>query len=121
MNHTALLATGREQAADTTRSSESELLPVGFDLTRSNVGGPFAVFERGALRIDAEAGTVIRVHAGCLWVPDDEEECSVGVGAGEQIRIRNAGLITTLAMRATQVELVWPEAAGDTGPVQHAD
>lgn len=107
MTHSAPLARSH-QPADAAPTYDCEQLPSGFALTRSDSGGHLSIFERGALRIDAEAGTVIRVHAGCLWVPDDAEQGSVGVGAGEQIRIRRSGLITTLALRATQLELLWP-------------
>ncbi len=76
--------------------------------TRVTTDGAFSLFEHGSIRIGAEAGLVIRVHAGCLWVPHHEEHCSVGVGAGEQFVVNRAGEVTVLASRGTHVELEWP-------------
>ncbi|WP_298829043.1 hypothetical protein [uncultured Piscinibacter sp.] len=117
MTPTALRADISPRPESASATHDAEALPLGFALTRANTGGRISVFERGALRIDAEAGAVIRVHAGCLWVPDPAEQCSVGVAAGEQICIGQSGSITTMAIRATQLELVWPERADRRRPV----
>lgn len=79
-----------------------------FVLTRATTAGRFSLIERGPVAIDAEPGLIIRVHAGCLWVPHHEEYCSVGVGAGEQFVVRQAGRLTTMATDSTQLELEWP-------------
>lgn len=71
--------------------------------------GPFSIVVRGTFTIDAVAGLVIRVHAGCLWVPDDEAQCSVGVGPAEHFVVPRAGRLTVLAAARTQLELGWPE------------
>lgn len=76
--------------------------------TRSDTAGPFSLFEYGAIGIETEPGLVIRVHAGCIWVPNGDDHCSVGVGAGESFAVRGAGLLTALATPRTEVELEWP-------------
>jgi hypothetical protein len=79
-------------------------------LAPSVVEGPFSLFADRPLSIAAEAGLVIRVDAGCLWVPDAQEQCSVAVGEGESFVVRHAGPLTVHGGRGTQVELVWPGA-----------
>jgi len=76
--------------------------------SRANVEGSFSLSAYGLISLDAEAGLVIRVRAGCLWVPHQEEHCSVGVGAGEQFIVGRAGELTVLGSRGTQVEFEWP-------------
>lgn len=85
--------------------------------TRANAEGTFSLLEYGSIDIDAEAGLVIRVHAGCLWAPHHEEHCSVGVSAGEQFIVKRAGRVTVLADRGTQVELGWPSCERVAGNV----
>jgi hypothetical protein len=77
-------------------------------LTRNTIEGPFSLFKHGPFSIEAEPGLVIRVLAGCLWVPNHEEHCSVSVGAGEHLVARRAGELTILAAAGTQVRLDWP-------------
>lgn len=80
-------------------------------LSRATTVGAFSLRERGPVTIDAEPGLVIRVHAGCLWLPHDELQCSVGVGAMEHFVVRRAGRLSAHGQRATEVELEWPALA----------
>jgi hypothetical protein len=77
-------------------------------LSRANTVGALSNFDFGVLRIDAEVGMRILVHSGCLWVPHEEDHCSVGVSAGESFAVARAGVINAMSTRATQLELVWP-------------
>ncbi len=81
-------------------------------LSRTTTVGPFSLRERGPVMIDAEPGLVIRVHAGCLWLPHDEAQCSIGIGAAEHFVIRRDGSLCAHGQCATEVELVWPGRAG---------
>ena len=76
-------------------------------LSRATAGGRFSLTQDGPIQIDAASGLVIQVHAGCLWVPDPDEQCSVGVAAGECFEIRHAGELLAMGRRGTQAELVW--------------
>lgn len=100
-NHTQVVRHALAPRAPAPRRADSAF-------SRSTTDGAFSLFEHGSISIDAEAGLVIRVHAGCLWVPHHEEHCSVGVGAGEQFTVQRTGRVTVLANRGTQVELQWP-------------
>jgi len=86
-------------------------------LSRANVEGAFSLPAYGSISLDAEAGLVIRVRAGCLWVPHYEEHCSVGVGAGELFVVGRAGELTVLGSRGTQVEFEWPSHNAARGSV----
>jgi len=93
-------------------------VPVGETaFSRANVEGAFSLPAYGSISLDAEAGLVIRVRAGCLWVPHHEEHCSVGVGAGEQFVVGRAGELTVLGSRGTQVEFEWPSHNAARGSV----
>ncbi len=93
-------------------------VPVGeTTFSRANVEGAFSLPTYGSISLDAEAGLVIRVCAGCLWVPHHEEHCSVGVGAGEQFVVGRAGELTVLGSLGTQVEFEWPSHNAARGSV----
>ncbi len=77
-------------------------------LARSIAAGAFSLLADGAMDIEAEAGLVIRVNAGCLWVPHFKEQYSVRIGAGESLVVRDTGDITVRGNRGTQIELFWP-------------
>jgi hypothetical protein len=83
-------------------------------LDRLTAEGRFSLLQDAGVRIDGERGLVIRVHAGCLWVPNCDAGCSIGIGAGEDFRVGSDGAITAYGSRGTQVELAWPQrAVGD--------
>jgi hypothetical protein len=86
-----------------------------FAFSRATVGGRFSLSEDGPMRIEADSGLDIQVHAGCLWVPDPAKQCSVGVAAGECFEIRQSGELLAMGRRGTQVELLWPAHAVPTG------
>lgn len=75
---------------------------------RPTAEGHFSIVDFGTLTIEAEPGLVIRVHAGCVWVPRHREHCSVDVAPGEQFVVAVAGPFTVLVIARTHVELVWP-------------
>lgn len=89
------------------RATRDGTLPV----TRTTADGHFSIVDFGTLVLDAEPGLVIRVHAGCMWVPQHREHCSVGVGPGEHFVVPSAGPLTVLATARTHVELAWPSLA----------
>jgi hypothetical protein len=80
-------------------------------LSRATAVGPFSLCAHGPVAIDAEPGLVIRVRAGCLWLPHDEAQCSVGIGATEHFVVRSAGRLIAHGQRATELELEWPALA----------
>ena len=91
--------------------------PIALD--RDTAQGPFSFATHGPIGIDVEPGLRVRVLAGCLWLPDSAEQCSVGVGAGESFAPVDAGRIHAMARRGTQVELVWPDTGvRETGGLQ---
>jgi len=81
------------------------------ELTAATTEGVFSLFQHGPFSIRAEAGLVIRVNAGCLWVPDEEGHFSVG--AGSHFVVPRAGNLTVLSSRGTEVELEWPSRNQD--------
>ncbi len=103
-SETTLAYVGYKAASRRTTAARSDEIA----FTRSIAEGPFSLRDHGSIDIDAEPGLVVRVHAGCLWVPHHEEHCSVGIGAGEQFTVRSSGRLTVLATSGTQAELVWP-------------
>ncbi len=82
---------------------------------RHNTAGPFSLCEQGRVTIDAEVGLVIHVRNGCLWVPHEHAQCSVGVAAAQRFVVRSAGGMNAHGERATELELEWPLRA-DTTP-----
>jgi hypothetical protein len=92
-----------------------------FTLSRTMTAGRFSLCRRGPVTIDAEPGLVIRVLAGCLWLPHDEARCSVGIGAAEHFVVRRAGSLCAHGQRATEVELVWPVRVGVLPRTEDAD
>ena len=91
-------------AARPTRAPAADV----FDLDRARVAGHFSLLHDGVLRIAAEPGLVLRVVAGCLWLPSEDAACSVGRMAGEQVTLARGGTLLASARRGTQIELVWP-------------
>jgi hypothetical protein len=97
---------------DTVRNSSSALLD------RATAAGPFSI-PYGTVRVAAEPGLVVKVHSGLLWVPNHEEHCSVGLGAGEQMAVGQAGVLNVLASRVTQVEFLWPARQASSASAAH--
>lgn len=79
-------------------------------ITRATTAGVFSVLRHGAVDIDAEPGMIVRVHAGGVRVPHHAEQCSVGLGAGEQLVVERADRLTLLADAGAQIELLWPQS-----------
>lgn len=77
-------------------------------LDRATADGPFSLLHDAAVDIAGEPGLVIRVRSGCLWVPNCDEGCSVGVGPDEEYQVTRAGVFTAYGSHATEVELAWP-------------
>lgn len=85
-----------------------ERAPEPETLTRAQLAGAFSIIGNGPLTLVAEAGMLIRIRAGAMWVPQPEFSCSTWFGAGEQVRVRQAGPMTLLPERGTEIELDWP-------------
>ena len=86
----------------------SRAIPVFNLVDRSIIRGTFSLIADGPVSFNAEPGLVIRVHAGCLWIPGHQNAPAVAVAAGEQFVAPSAGRLTVRASRRTQVELEWP-------------
>lgn len=80
-------------------------------LDRLTADGPLSLLHDAAVSIAGEPGLVIRVQSGCLWVPNCDEGCSVGVGAGEVHEVAGHGVFAAYGSRGTEIELAWPTPA----------
>lgn len=86
------------------------LAPSAAVLTRATIRGTFSLIGDDPVGIEAEAGLVIRVHAGRVQLPPREERPGVVVAAGEHVVVPCAGSLTVRASKRTQIELDWPVA-----------
>jgi hypothetical protein len=107
------IAVAQSTPSEAVRARSTSLARVdrraGCEFTRATAEGIFSVVTHGSIGIDAEPGLVIRVHAGCLWVPRRDEHGSVAIGAGEHFVVDRASKLKALASSRAQVELEWPE------------
>ena len=88
-----------------------------FTIDRESVVGRLSIVGDGPVRVVAEPGLAIRVHAGCLWVPDPAQQASVAVMAGESFTLRRGGSLLAMACHGVQIEAIWPSAAAAAAAV----